>query len=240
MLKKTVKRSLNDEEAPSLYQVVWFRIKVKSLFLKHSCADITEICAWCLLTHLSSVCQKGCSVSFWIISLFVISIFEFSRSYVLLNVTDSDFRELLPHIVLSVILLMLSQLPCLISQLTASMFYWLRFSTGASSLVWDMCMHVCEQMQMHEWMSVRSPACVWKRLLPVSPLVRVKRYISFICWGGLQCSGGYNPFSVLKTHLTSSNLRPVAKTRTLNLWASLCLWELTNNQPPPPPPRRPP
>lgn len=56
---KTVFYSVNVEEAQSLLWVVWFRIKLKSLFLKHSCADITLICARRQLVYFSSVCQTS-------------------------------------------------------------------------------------------------------------------------------------------------------------------------------------
>lgn len=62
---KTVFYSVNVEEAQSLLWVVWFRIKLKSLFLKHSCADITLICARRQLVYFSSVCQT----SFYVTSL---------------------------------------------------------------------------------------------------------------------------------------------------------------------------
>lgn len=41
-----------EEAAQSLLWLVWFRIKVKSLFLKHSCADITVSCTPRLLRLL--------------------------------------------------------------------------------------------------------------------------------------------------------------------------------------------
>lgn len=57
LLKAGFFYSLNVEEAQSLHWVVWVRIKVKSLFLKHSWADITVTCARRLLVCFSSVCQ---------------------------------------------------------------------------------------------------------------------------------------------------------------------------------------
>lgn len=83
-------------------------------------------------------------------------------------------------------------------------------------------MCVCVQM----WLCICPPACE-----SVSSLARswesyiiyclfVRRIIAF--WS-LQ-----SIFSFKHTHL-SSNLRPVAKARTLNLWASLCLWELSQH-----------
>ena len=56
---KTVFYSVNVEEAQSLLWIVWFRIKLKSLFLKHSCVDITLICARRLLVYSSSVSQTS-------------------------------------------------------------------------------------------------------------------------------------------------------------------------------------
>lgn len=77
------------------------------------------------------------------------------------------------------------------------------------------------------------PACMWKHLLLISPLMRIIRYVSFICEEDYSVLA-YNPFSGLNTPpSSSSNLQPVVKARTLNLWVSLCLWELTNNPTPP-------
>lgn len=50
-------------------------------------------------------------------------------------------------------------------------------------------------------------------------------------WGGLQHVGAHNPFSVFNT----PTLLLESPAWTLNLWASLRLWELTNNLNPPPP-----
>lgn len=99
-------------------------------------------------------------------------------------------------------------------------FCWLRISAGSSSLVssstltlWDM--------------------CLWKCLLPISPLMRVISYVSFICeedYSVLAC----NPFSGLNTALPSfSNPLPGAKAQTLNLRVSRCLWEPTTDSVPP-------
>lgn len=77
-------------------------------------------------------------------------------------------------------------------------FCCLRISAGSSSLVssstltlWDM--------------------CLWKCLLPISPLMRVICYASFICEEDYSVLA-YNPFSGLNTPPPSpSNLQPVAK-----------------------------
>lgn len=61
--------SSNVEEAQSLHWLVWVRIKVKSLFLKHSCADITVICARVLLMCFTSVCQTECCTLLQIIQV---------------------------------------------------------------------------------------------------------------------------------------------------------------------------